>query len=81
MFQMCVNKAKNLTIIITTKTIILYREEERCIMMTKLRVGGRLAVGCGTQRERDKTHTSPIDIIMQLPFARFTTYVKRRLIN
>jgi hypothetical protein len=59
---MCVNKAKNLTIIITTKTIILYREE--VALFVGMHHDGGSCVGLGVHRSA-KTHTSPIVIIVQ----------------
>lgn len=88
--QMCVNKAKNLTIIITTKTIIPYRWEKSarslarccCITMTIIFGGGR---SWGLQHvqhtKRDKTHTSPIDIIIKPPGISLLYVKRRRLIN
>lgn len=86
---MCVNKAKNLTIIITTKTIIPYRWEKSARSLAAAASRWQLfsgAAGAGglqhvQHTKRDKTHTSPIDIIIKPPGISLLYVKRRRLIN
>lgn len=85
---MCVNKAKNLTIIITTKTIIPYRWEKSARLSLLLHHDDNYFRGRperGLQHvqhtKRDKTHTSPIDIIIKPPGISLLHVKRRRLIN